>query len=199
MEMTDSSYPLHDGMMRMGARGLSGISQASEEDLLWMGIGFSEAIFLLGLVCLIYLCYQHCECRRVPNKIAAQTPDLPAGVTGDESDDGGSSRRLAAFFQNQHHNAPNNGDAMSEVSQSDVWSFSLKSFSGMDRPAAGYEREYEDEDEEDQSFLEDSTFDASLYTSNRPVLIPPLPEPTTTVEHSTRTVRRAGTAPTVEV
>eukprot|EP00977_Amphora_coffeiformis_P017432 scaffold5684_cov169-Amphora_coffeaeformis.AAC.7 len=189
MEFTDSFYPLHGGVVgvvRVRARRLSGVSQASEEDLLWMAIGFAEAIFCLGLICLAYLCYQYCKCHRVPNKIA--TPDLPTGETKSESDDGGeSSRRLTSFFQNQHHNAPN-ADATSDVSQSDVWSFSLKSFSGMDRDAHAAYGGYEREDEEDQSYLEDSTFDASLYTSNGPI-----------VERPPHTARRVGGASTVEI
>ena len=199
MEFTDSSYPLHGGMLgmvRVGSRRLSGISQVNEEDLLWMAIGFAEAIFCIGLICLVYLCYQHCECRRVPNKIA--TPDLPAGETKSESDNGGeSSRRLTNFFQNQHHNAPN-ADATSDVSQSDVWSFSLKSFSGLDRDAHAAYGGYEREDEEDQSYLDDSTFDASLYTSNGPMTSLPPPTPTT-VERPQRTVRRVGGASAVEI
>ena len=199
MEYVDSSYPLHDGVVRVvrvGARRLSGITQASEEELIWMGIGFAEAVFCFGLICLAYLCYQHCECRRIPNKIA--TPDLPEVETKSESDDGGeSSRRLASFFQNQHHNAPH-ADATSDVSQSDVWSFSLKSFSGIDRDAHAAYGGYEREDEEDQSYLEDSTFDASLYTSNGPMTALPLPPPTT-VEGPLLAVHRVGGSHTVEI
>ena len=56
----------------------------------------------------------------------------------------------------------------------------------------------EREDEEDQSYLEDSTFDASLYTSNGPMTALPLPPPTT-VEGPLLAVHRVGGSHTVEI
>lgn len=192
MDSTDCSKLLHGGM----ARSLSGISRVGQDNLIWMGIGFMEAIFCLGLICLVYLCYKHCECRRVPNKISA--PDLPAGETRSESEDGGtSSSRLASFFQNQHHNAPH-ADATSEISQSDVWSFSLKSFTGMDRDthaAQGGAVYVAEDDDDNQSYMDDSIYDASLYTSNGPMRVAPR-----ALELPLRTVRRVGGTPqTAEV
>ena len=151
-------------------RRLTSLPEIGQEELGWMAIGFSLAIICLGLGWMLLRLAQFCcdRRRRVPHKITA-APDLPVGETRSESEE--ASSRLATFLQNQRP-AP---DATSDVSQSDVWSFSLKSFS-PDPNAYVPPEDHDDEEDENRSDLDDSTFDASLYTTNtglEPARVPP--------------------------
>lgn len=120
-----------------------------------MGIGFALAIVLLGIVWLL-IRYCRCPCgRKVPLKIT--TPNLPADETHSESDEDGESR-LANFLKGQQQAH----ETTSDVSQSDVWSFSMKSVT---------ERAVQVMEDDSQSEPEDDlTFDASLYTTNEEML-----------------------------
>lgn len=151
-------------MMR-GSRRIATV-EIGNEDITWMGIGFGGAVCLLAMAWLLLRCYKTCKCRRrsVPNKIRTPrtTPDLAADETRSESDDGGEgsgASRLANFFQSQQ---PVN-DATSDVSQSDVWSFSLKSFAEQGAFTM-HEAEYTQSEAS-----EDDTLDESLYTTVGPI------------------------------
>ena len=150
-------------------RRLGSIPEIGQEELGWMAIGFALAIMCLGLGWIIVRLFQCCceRRRRVPHKITA-APDLPVGETRSESEE--ASSRLATFLQNQQRAAP---DATSDVSQSDVWSFSLKSFTAD--PNAYVPRDGHDYEEEND--LDDSTFDASLYTTTTVAVSPPTDVP----------------------
>lgn len=153
-------------MVRIGeSRNLASMPSIGQEELGWMAIGFAFAIFCFGLLWFLFRCYQSCECNRVPGKISTPPHPLPAGDTQSESEDGGS--RLARFFQQSqqlHH-----VDETSDVSQSDVWSFSLKSFTAEHHANA---TRYDDGEPSDDA--DDLTFDASLYTTAE-TLPPPTP------------------------
>ena len=169
-------------------RRLASIPEIGQEELGWMAIGFSLAVICLGLGCILFRLVHFCceRRRRVPHKITASPPDLPIGETRSESEE--ESSRLATFLQNQRP-AP---DATSDVSQSDVWSFSLKSFAADTN--AFIPRDDQDEDDGNRSDFDDATFDGTLYTTTMESVAKPLPSRDGPVEKpiAPRSTRRFG-------
>ena len=154
-------------------RRLASLPEIGQEQLGWMAIGFALAIICLVLGWTLFRLVQICceRRRRVPHKITA-APDLPVGETRSESEE--ASSRLATFLRQSQRPAP---DVSSDVSQSDVWSFSLKSFTADTNAFVPPD----DRDEEgNRSDFDDSTFDASLYTTTMekvPKSPPPMDNP----------------------
>ena len=143
-------------MERHHTRGLV-VDSFDEENAGWLAIGIIAALLFLGFMWILYQIYRTYDCNKVPSKINAPStrPNLPVAETRSESDAGESG--LASFLQNQRV-VP---DDTSEMSQSDVWSFSLKSFPGRATPMPYYETESQPDVECD---------DVSLYTNDEPSL-----------------------------